>query len=237
MRKEANTERAVLLAKEMRATLTPVEVEAGETVVRQGDKGRGFYLVESGGLDVVVTSEDGLRLPVARLGPGSHFGEMSLLGGAAVSADVVASERSVLYAATPEEFDELIRRKPELVHGLAGELAIRLKQTDEQLAAQQQRQVTLGKLISSRPSSPFKSDLPSLGKRIMATVVEASNSDLPLVIAGEKGVGKRALALYIHSAGIRQNKVDFVVIAGDCIIEQASTRTSGGVSLDVTNVR
>ncbi len=218
---------AVLLAEEMRATLSPMEVDAGETVVRQGDKGRGFYIVESGGLDVVVTSEEGLRLPIARLGPGSHFGEMSLLGGAPVSADVVASERSVLYAATPEEFDELIGRKPELVHCLAGELAIRLKQTDEQLAAQQQRQVTLGKLISSRPSSPFKSDLPSLGKRIMATVVEASNSDLPLVIVGEKGVGKRALALYIHSTGIRQNKVVFVVDCRELPSDEARSHLFG----------
>jgi CRP-like cAMP-binding protein len=91
----------------MRATLTRTDVAAGETVVRQGDEGRRFYLVEAGALDVILTSEDGLRLPVARLGPGSHFGEMSLLGGTPVSADVVASEPSILYAAAPEEFDEL----------------------------------------------------------------------------------------------------------------------------------
>jgi transcriptional regulator with AAA-type ATPase domain/polyferredoxin len=204
---------AALLAEEMRSTLAPVRVEAGETVVRQGDEGRGFYLVESGVLDVVVTCEEDVRLPVARLGPGSHFGEMSLLGEAPVSADVVASEPSVLYAAAPEEFDELIRRKPELIHYLAGELALRLKQTDEQLAAQQRRQATLSKLIGSRPTSPFKSDLPSLGRQMMAALSEAGNSNLPLLIAGEKGVGKRAAALYIHSMGARRDRAVLVV---DC---------------------
>ncbi len=210
---KASRSGTALLAKEMRSAFTPVRVEAGETVVHQGDEGRRFYFVELGALDVVVECEEGIRLPVARLGPGSHFGEMSLLGGMPVSADVVASEASVLYAATPEEFGDLIRRKSELVHYLAEELAIRLRRTNEQLAAHEQRKAALSRLISSRPSSPFKSDLPSLGKRIMATVVEAGNSELPLVIVGERGVGKRELALYIHSTGIRQGKVVLVV---DC---------------------
>lgn len=204
---------AVLLAEALRAALTPLRVEAGETVVRQGDVGRGFYFVESGALDVVVTSEGGLRLPVARLGPGSHFGEMSLLVGTEVSADVVACEPSLLYAATSGEFDQLIRRDPQLMNYVAGELAVRLKQTNEQLAAQQQRQADLSKLISSRPSCPFKSDLPSFGTRMPAAVEEAAKSDLPLLITGERGAGKRALALHVHSESARRHEAVLVV---DC---------------------
>ncbi len=224
---EGSRKGEVALAEAMRATLTRTDVAAGETVVRQGDEGRRFYLVEAGALDVILTSEDGLRLPVARLGPGSHFGEMSLLGGTPVSADVVASEPSILYAAAPEEFDELIRRKPESVHYLAGELALRLKQTNEQLAAQQQRQATLSKLISSRPSSPFKSDLPSLGRRMMATVAEAAESDLPLLIAGEKGVGRRAVALHIHSVGPRRSRAVLVVDCRELPADEARSQLFG----------
>src|SRR3990172_5125913 len=106
----------------LRAAVTPFKVEPGEIVVRQGEVGKRFYFVESGALDVVVTSEEGIRLPIARLGPGSHFGEMSLLAGTTVSADVVACEPSVLYAPTSEEFERLIRRDPELLDYLAGEL-------------------------------------------------------------------------------------------------------------------
>lgn len=87
---EGSRKGEVALTEAMRATLARTDVAAGETVVRQGDEGRRFYLVEAGALDVILTSEEGLRLPVARLGPGSHFGEMSLLGGTPVSADVVA---------------------------------------------------------------------------------------------------------------------------------------------------
>ncbi len=218
---------AALLAGEMRSALAPMRIEAGETVIRQGDEGQRFYFVESGALDVVVTSEDGLRLPVARLGPGTHFGEMSLLGGMPVSADVVASEPSILYAATPAEFGDLVRRKPELVHYLAGELAVRLRQTNEQLAAQQQRQAELSKLISSRPAVPFEADLPSSGKRMRAAVEEAAGSDAPLLIAGENGVGKRALALHIHSAGARQSKAVLVVDCRELPPDEARSRLFG----------
>lgn len=204
---------AALLAAEMRSKVALARIAAGETVVRQGDEGRGFYLVASGSLEVIVASEEGLRLPVARLGPGSHFGEMSLLTGTAASADVVASEPTVLYSATPEEFRQLIEGRPDVLHCLVGELAFRLKDTNQQLAAQQERQATLSKLVSSRPSSPFKDDLPSFGKRMAAEVARAAGSDRPLLIAGEKGVGKTATALHIHATGPRGNKA---VLALDC---------------------
>ncbi len=97
-RAERSERGAALLAEEMRAAVAPVCVEAGDIVAHQGEKGRRFYLVDAGALDVVITSEEGLRLPVARLGPGSHFGEMSLLAGMPVSADVVAAESLAVYS-------------------------------------------------------------------------------------------------------------------------------------------
>ena len=62
----------------------------GAVVVRRGEPGGAFYVVVSGAVDVLLVADDGRRLPLARLGEGSSFGEMSLLTGEAVSADVVA---------------------------------------------------------------------------------------------------------------------------------------------------
>ena len=204
---------AVLLAEEMRATAAPARVEAGAVVAWQGEEGRKFCLVESGALDVVIASEEGLRLPVARLGPGSHFGEMSLLAGMPVSADVVAAEPSVLYGVSPSEFDALMRRRPELVEYLAGELAVRLKLTNARLAAQQQRQAVLSSLIGARRGAGFTDALPSFGKQLQAAVAAARDSDLPLLLVGEKGVGRKALALHLHTTGPRRAKPVIVV---DC---------------------
>jgi transcriptional regulator with AAA-type ATPase domain/polyferredoxin len=206
-------EGASRLADSLRAAVTPLTVEEGETIVRQGAAGERFYYIESGALDVVVTSEDGLRLPVARLGPGAHFGEMSLLAGTPVSADVVASERSVLYAPTRAEFERLVQHDAGLMEYVAGELALRLKQANEQLAAQQQRQAALSKLLSSQTGASFKADLPGLGKNTAAATTEAIDCDRPLLITGEKGTGKKALARHVHSHGARAHEAVLVV---DC---------------------
>jgi CRP-like cAMP-binding protein len=48
--------------------------KAGETIVSQGDEGVGFYLIDTGRVDV---SRDGQSL--ATLGPGDFFGEQALL--------------------------------------------------------------------------------------------------------------------------------------------------------------
>ncbi len=201
------------VAAAVKTAVAPVRVPAGEVVVRQGDEGRCLYLVDAGALDVVVTTEDGVRLPVARLGAGSHFGEMSLMTGAPVSADVVASEPSVLYAVSTEEFHRLVHDRPELLRYLAGELADRLRTTNEQLSAQQARQAALGKLLGSQPGTPPRIDLPSLKGKLDEAVDAAIASDAPLLITGEEGAGKRTLAQHIHAAGSRCERPVLVV---DC---------------------
>jgi transcriptional regulator with AAA-type ATPase domain/polyferredoxin len=220
------------LAEAVRQAVPPTQVAAGETVVRQGDEGRKLYLVHSGALDVVVTAEEGLRLPVARLGPGTHFGEMSLLAGMPVSADVVACEPSILYAVTAEQFDELVREDRALMEYLAEELAVRLKRTNEQLSALQQRQTALSRLIGAPHAQPFRSDLPSFGKKLQAAVQEACRADGPLLIVGEDGVGKRGLAQHIHSMSNRRERPVLVVDCAEIPADEATAQLFGGAQPD-----
>ena len=219
----------------VRGAIEPLHVGAGELVVRQGDEGKRLYVVEAGALDVVVTGEEGARLPVARLGPGSHFGEMSLLAGAPVSADVVAAEPSTLYALSAEEFDRLFRQDPERMAGLAAELAVRLRRTNERLTAQQQRQAALGKLIGAPADQSFTAQLPSFGRKLLEAVVRACSSRAPLLIMGEEGVGKRALARHIHADGERSDRTILVVHCGELSPDEARKQLFGdGHPEDVT---
>lgn len=88
-----------LAAKECLATfLVPVSVAAGDVVIRQGDVGDRFYIVEDGELEVLA---EGLHV-TARAG--DHFGEIALLRDVARTATVRAVADSRLYALEREDF-------------------------------------------------------------------------------------------------------------------------------------
>jgi MFS family permease len=79
--------------------LIPMSVEAEEDIVRQGEAGDRFYIVDSGTVDVLV---DGA--PVGTLGAGDHFGEIALLRDVPRTATVRASDSARLLALERDDF-------------------------------------------------------------------------------------------------------------------------------------
>ncbi|NMC72241.1 MAG: cyclic nucleotide-binding domain-containing protein, partial [Myxococcales bacterium] len=111
-----------------------VVVPAGRDVLRRGEPGRGLFVVREG--EVQVLGPAGAVL--ATLGPGQHFGEMSLLDDAPVSADVRAKTAAVLLGIPREEFlrflylHERVARKVYRLFAIT--LARRLSETSARVA-------------------------------------------------------------------------------------------------------
>ncbi|RVE43949.1 hypothetical protein evm_011418 [Chilo suppressalis] len=63
----------------------PVQCLPGETVIRQGDEGDNFYIIDSGDVEVLVNGE-----PVTTIGEGGSFGELALIYGTPRAATVRA---------------------------------------------------------------------------------------------------------------------------------------------------
>ena len=110
-------ERADLAAK-----MRPRELTAGQAVVRQGDAGDFLYVLAEGILDVELVRDQGDPIH-DRLAPGEIFGEVSLLTGQPRSATVTAAFESLVYEIHREDLDPILRRRPEIVEGLATVMA------------------------------------------------------------------------------------------------------------------
>ncbi len=116
------SERAVLAG---RATVR--RYTAGAAVVRQGEKGRSLFIVQSGA--VTVQRKDAA---LARLGAGAMFGELGLLTGERRSADVLAGPETVIVEISRSDFLPVMTRRP----GLVVELSELLEQRRQPGAAQ-----------------------------------------------------------------------------------------------------
>ncbi len=105
--------------------LDPLDVADGASIVRQGEPGRELFLVLCG---AVVVERDGVRL--AELGPGAHFGEISLLTDRPRAASATAVGDVSLGRLTREGYEALAARAPavaariirEIVAGLGRDL-------------------------------------------------------------------------------------------------------------------
>ena len=77
----------------MVAAMFEQRYNAGDVVIRQGDKGDNFYCVQSGGFDITVNDNR-----VAFNGPGKCFGELALLYNCPRAASVIAASPSTVWA-------------------------------------------------------------------------------------------------------------------------------------------
>jgi CRP-like cAMP-binding protein len=103
--------------------------ESGETIVRKGEEGAGFYLVLDGAVEIRSGGNT-----LSRLGPGQFFGEMSVVDTQPRSADVVAVEPSRVLVLSPWSFKSLVSERPRIAVKMLQEFVRRLRNTDRALS-------------------------------------------------------------------------------------------------------
>lgn len=82
----------------MVGAMTSVRVQAGDQVIRQGDAGDLFYVVDSGEFEVYVASPASPDTKVMDVVNGGSFGELALLYGSPRAATVRAVSDGKLWA-------------------------------------------------------------------------------------------------------------------------------------------
>ena len=118
-----------LSAKQLAAVdglVTTIDVAAGRELIRQDEPGREFFVVVDGEAEV---RRDGAVIAVR--GPGTFFGEMSLLLHRPRSASVVAKTAMTIDVIDRQDFRRLLEEYPDLHAPLLEATAQRLAELDE----------------------------------------------------------------------------------------------------------
>jgi len=192
------------LAPETIDRLRPLGAEVvaaeGETVVRRGDRGTSFWVVLEGRVEVRLTGEDGVHLPLARLGPGSSFGEMALVTGDPVSADVVALAGSLLLRLPAEGFREALGADTALRDHVMARLAHALRGTSSDVWNFYQQAKALNVVMGpQREEGPIVARSGAM-RPVLEAVAGIAAGPGPALVTGAAGTGKRFIAGKIHEA-------------------------------------
>jgi len=107
---------------------------AGELVFDEGDPGDSIYFVRSGSIELLRRGAGGMRC-VARLGPGSLFGEQgTLVAGARCSRATVAQDAELLELRT-SLFEQMCRERGDIALRVSRALAERADALERRLAS------------------------------------------------------------------------------------------------------
>jgi CRP/FNR family transcriptional regulator, cyclic AMP receptor protein len=118
---------------------TTVGARRGDPIFRQGDPGNSLYFVRTGRVQIILEDLDGQRIVVSENGPGSIFGEVSLLDGGPRTADALAAVDTVLLTLDRDDLLEFVTKHPPASLALLTVMGQRLRSTNELLRAHTSR--------------------------------------------------------------------------------------------------
>jgi CRP-like cAMP-binding protein len=137
------------------------QFQAGEIILHEHDEGETAFIIERG--KVEVTKElDGQTIPLASLGPGEVFGEMSMIDERPRSATVTAVEETVARELSRDEFSQSLQHDPRIVFNILRTIFEHLREANTTILHLQ--------MYGSRPSQVADERKP-LGPANTTTVV------------------------------------------------------------------
>ena len=160
-------------------------------IILAEEEGDTLFILKKGQVKVSIVSEGGREVILSLLGPGSVFGELSLLDGKPRSANVVAIEETELLMLRRVDFLQLIYKTPQIATALLAELATRMRKTDRQieglalldvtsrisdtllqLATEQGAETTDGVTIESRPTQQELANMSGTTRETVSRVLK-----------------------------------------------------------------
>ncbi len=155
---------------------------AGQTIFSAGEPGDGFYVIETGRVNIAAAVAGGDLRQLASIGPGDFFGEMAVLDDAPRSATAIAETDTAAFFLGRDQLLALLEQRPRLALNLIREFSARVRALNKKYLdeiIQAERLATVGRFASTIVHD-FKNPLATIA---LAAELAAA-PDTPAVLRG-----------------------------------------------------
>ena len=99
----------------------------GDYLFHEGDPGKGFYVVQTGAINVHRVNQAGKEQVIHLFRPVESFAEAALVSAGGYPADARATEPTTVLLVPKADFLELVRQRPELALRMLGSMSLHLR--------------------------------------------------------------------------------------------------------------
>ena len=191
-----------------------VEYEKDEILYRQGDPADCLYGIVSGRIRILIRQGDRLE-PVEILHRGDYFGIASLLTNEPHSVTTQAANDSILFKIRKPDFEEILKRVPEIAIHLSTTLSRRLRQREA--PAKRVFESTLISLYSALPDAGRTTYAVNLatslrketGKNVLLMELSSSGESVCQAL----GMGKPAAPIHLKGTGFEPTRIGAAIVS------------------------
>ena len=119
--------------KEIQESISMITCPAGKIFYSPNQYGEVIFILKKGKVQIYKMSSEGRKLVLETLGPGTMFGEMSLVGTGLYDAFAEAMEDALICVMNRRDVEKLIQSKPKIAIQLLDSMARRLRKSEERL--------------------------------------------------------------------------------------------------------
>ena len=117
----------------VRAVATEKTYPKNAVVLTEGEAGDSLYMIQAGKVKVFIGDEEGREIILKILGPGSFFGEMSMIDKQPRSASVTTLETSTFLVLQHAAFEKCVEQAPTIGNMVMQILAQRVREADRKI--------------------------------------------------------------------------------------------------------
>ena len=127
--------------------------QPGQVIFREGDTSQEAYRILKGRVEISILA-DGKPVILAQLGEGDIFGEMAMVDERPRSASAQALEVSECEVLTPENFNDLVLQRPEVLIPYMASFFERLRTANDRLRLEMRLRARAESQVAGGPAAP-----------------------------------------------------------------------------------